>query len=120
MILTPWGVITLPQLGESSFFLSSPFCAFPAPSSPRTHISSFARIQSAFVLPKVEALLQVQGSTDVLTRLALLHLLIHARFGYLLHPTITDALPKKAVETEGQGLRIADIGTGTGYATYAL
>ena len=40
MILTPWGVTTLHQLGESPFFLSPPFYAFPACSSPRKHFSS--------------------------------------------------------------------------------
>ena len=41
----------------------------------------------------------------------MLHLLIHAQFGYLLHPSIE--LPS-AEKTEEQ-LRIADVGTGTGY-----
>ena len=38
----------------------------------------------------------------------MLHLLIHAQFGYLLHPAIE--IPK-----ENQNLVVADVGTGTGY-----
>ena len=41
----------------------------------------------------------------------MLHLLIHAQFGYLLHPSIE--MP--TMETGGEPLRIADVGTGTGY-----
>ena len=41
----------------------------------------------------------------------MLHLLIHAQFGYLLHPSIE--MP--TVEEGGETLRIADVGTGTGY-----
>ena len=41
----------------------------------------------------------------------MLHLLIHAQFGYLLHPSIE--MP--TVEKVGEPLRIADVGTGTGY-----
>ena len=41
----------------------------------------------------------------------MLHLLIHAQFGYLLHPSIQ--LP--TVDKGGEPLRIADVGTGTGY-----
>ena len=44
-------------------------------------------------------------------RLAMLHLLIHAQFGYLLHPSIK--LPS-TTDSE-KPLRIADVGTGTGY-----
>ena len=45
-------------------------------------------------------------------RLALLHLLIRAQFGYLLHPKISKSLP---AGSQTEGLRIADVGTGTGY-----
>ena len=45
-------------------------------------------------------------------RLALLHLLIRAQFGYLLHPKILSSLP---AGNQTEGLRIADVGTGTGY-----
>ena len=41
----------------------------------------------------------------------MLHLLIHAQFGYLIHPSIQ--LP--TMEEGGEPLRIADVGTGTGY-----
>ena len=41
----------------------------------------------------------------------MLHLLIHAQIGYLLHPLIE--MP--TVEEGGEPLRIADVGTGTGY-----
>ena len=41
----------------------------------------------------------------------MLHLLIHAQFGFLLHPSIK--LPS-AIKDQEQ-LRIADVGTGTGY-----
>ena len=41
----------------------------------------------------------------------MLHLLIHAQFGYLIHPSIK--LPS-ATDSEVP-LRIADVGTGTGY-----
>ena len=40
----------------------------------------------------------------------MLHFLIHAQFGYLLHPSIK--LPS-AISTD-EPLRIADVGTGTG------
>ena len=40
----------------------------------------------------------------------MLHLLIHAQFGYLLHPSIK--LPSASESKEP--LRIADVGTGTG------
>ncbi|KAL9065489.1 MAG: hypothetical protein Q9161_008194 [Pseudevernia consocians] len=43
-------------------------------------------------------------------RLAMLHLLIHAQFGYLIHPSIK--LPSATGSEEP--LRIADVGTGTG------
>ena len=46
-------------------------------------------------------------------RLALLHLLIRAQFGYLLHPKISKSLP---AGNQTEGLRIADVGTGTGYS----
>ena len=49
-------------------------------------------------------------------RLAMLHLLIHAQFGYLIHPSIK--LPS-AKESE-EPLRIADVGTGTGCVRLAL
>lgn len=42
----------------------------------------------------------------------MLHLLIHAQFGYLLHPSMTKALPQG---DRTEGLKIADVGTGTGY-----
>ena len=41
----------------------------------------------------------------------MLHLLIHAQFGYLLHPSITQALPQG---DKTENLEIADVGTGTG------
>lgn len=39
----------------------------------------------------------------------MLHLLIHAQFGYLLHPSIK--LP--SADNSEEPLRIADVGTGT-------
>lgn len=47
-------------------------------------------------------------------RLALLHLLIRAQFGYNQHPIIA-----KNLDSDGSDriLRIADVGTCTGYAT---
>ena len=47
-------------------------------------------------------------------RLALLHLLIRAQFGYNLHPMIAKKLNNAGSD---RVLRIADVGTGTGYAT---
>ena len=49
-------------------------------------------------------------------RLAMLHLLIHAQFGYLIHPSIKLPSPKASEEP----LRIADVGTGTGYVQQTL
>ena len=46
----------------------------------------------------------------------MLHLLIHAQFGYLLHPSIE--MP--TVEKGGEPLRIADVGTGTGYTDHLV
>lgn len=48
-------------------------------------------------------------------RLALLHLLITRQFGFLLHPSIADALPSTSSSSKEEGLRVADVGTGTGY-----
>ena len=46
----------------------------------------------------------------------MLHLLIHAQFGYLLHPSIEIT----TVEKGGEPLRIADVGTGTGYIDHVV
>ena len=45
----------------------------------------------------------------------MLHLLIRSQLGYLLHPSIK--LPS-AIKNQKQ-LRIADVGTGTGYVNHA-
>ena len=60
-------------------------------------------------LPKISGRSRGPRLTGVgkVYRLAMLHLLIRAQFGYLLHPSIK--LPD-----DKTGLRVADVGAGTG------
>ena len=88
----------------------SPLLAFFRRSFPSALASaSIFSVHPRMIRPRIFPLMLIPIFSH---RLALVHLLIKAQFG-LLHPVVKDAIMTEEGKVK-EGLRIADVGTGTG------